>query len=117
MLIADDNEVARLLYERVLRKAGYRVFVALDGLQAVEVALREQPSLVVMDVAMPGVDGLEAMRRIKASFPSMPVVIATARAMSSDNATYVAAGADAVLAKPFRLRELLTLAARFTAPR
>ena len=115
MLIADDAEVARNLYKRVLVRAGYQVLLTLDGLETVEVALRERPSIVLMDVAMPGIDGLEAMRRIKSAIPSMPVVIASARAMSSDKESYYIAGADEVLSKPFRLAELLATVARFTA--
>ena len=115
VLIADDAEVARNLYKRVLVRAGYQVLLTLDGLETVEVALRERPSIVLMDVAMPGIDGLEAMRRIKSAIPSMPVVIASARAMSSDKESYYIAGADEVLSKPFRLAELLATVARFTA--
>lgn len=98
MLIADDAEVARNLFQRVLERAGYRVLLALDGFEAVEVALRERPSIVLMDVGMPGIDGLEAMRRIKSAIGSMPIVIASARAMASDEESYYAAGADEVLA-------------------
>jgi CheY-like chemotaxis protein len=84
VLVADDNDVAQRLCKRVLEKAGYSVLIAADGLQAVDVALNHHPSMILMDVAMPGIDGLEAMRRIKTEIPSMPIVIASAHSMASD---------------------------------
>jgi CheY-like chemotaxis protein len=114
VLVADDNDVAQRLCKRVLEKAGYNVIVAIDGLQAVDVALSQHPSMILMDVAMPGIDGLEAMRRIKAQMPTMPVVIASAHSMASDTDRFLAAGADKVLAKPFRLADLVAIVAQLT---
>jgi CheY-like chemotaxis protein len=112
VLVADDNDVAQRLCKRVLEKAGYRVLIAADGLQAVDVALNQNPSMILMDVAMPGIDGLEAMRRIKAERPSMPIVIASAHSMASDRERFLAAGADNVLSKPFRLADLVAIVAK-----
>jgi CheY-like chemotaxis protein len=112
VLVADDNEVAQRLCRRVLEKAGYNVLVAGDGLEAVDVALAQSPVVVLMDVAMPGVDGLEAMRRIKAAKPNLPIVIASAHSMASDRERFLAAGADDVLSKPFRLAELVEVVER-----
>jgi CheY-like chemotaxis protein len=109
VLVADDNEVAQRLCKRVLEKAGYSVLIAADGLQAVDAALQNHPSMILMDVAMPGIDGLEAMRRIKAEVPAMPIVIASAHSMASDRERFLAAGADNVLSKPFRLADLLSI--------
>jgi two-component system response regulator MprA len=109
VLVADDNEVAQRLCKRVLEKAGYTVLIAADGLQAVDVAMRQHPSMILMDVAMPGIDGLEAMRRIKAETPAMPIVIASAHSMASDRERFLAAGADNVLSKPFRLADLIAI--------
>ncbi len=109
VLVADDNEVAQRLCKRVLEKAGYGVLIAADGLQAVDAALHQKPSMILMDVAMPGIDGLEAMRRIKAEIPAMPIVIASAHSMASDRERFLAAGADNVLSKPFRLADLLSI--------
>ena len=117
VLVADDNDVAQRLCKRVLEKAGYRVLIAADGLQAVDVALNQNPSMILMDVAMPGIDGLEAMRRIKAERPSMPIVIASAHSMASDRERFLAAGADNVLSKPFRLADLVAIVAKLTANR
>lgn len=109
VLVADDNEVAQRLCKRVLEKAGYGVLIAADGLQAVDVALAKRPAMILMDVAMPGIDGLEAMRRIKAQVPAMPIVIASAHSMASDRERFLAAGADNVLSKPFRLADLISM--------
>jgi CheY-like chemotaxis protein len=109
VLVADDNEVAQRLCKRVLEKAGFAVLIAADGLQAVEVALGQRPAMILMDVAMPGIDGLEAMRRIKAEIPGMPIVIASAHSMASDRERFLAAGADNVLSKPFRLADLISI--------
>src|SRR5256885_4569658 len=109
VLVADDNEVAQRLCRRVLEKAGYAVLIAADGLQAVDIALSQHPAMILMDVAMPGIDGLEAMRRIKAEVPAMPIVIASAHSMSSDRERFLAAGADNVLSKPFRLTGLISI--------
>jgi CheY-like chemotaxis protein len=115
VLVADDNDVAQRLCKRVLEKAGYNVIVAMDGLQAVDVALSQRPSMILMDVAMPGIDGLEAMRRIKAQMPAMPIVIASAHSMASDTDRFLAAGADKVLSKPFRLADLVAIVGQLAA--
>jgi CheY-like chemotaxis protein len=115
VLVADDNDVAQRLCKRVLEKAGYSVLIAADGLQAVDVALNQHPSMILMDVAMPGIDGLEAMRRIKTQMPSMPIVIASAHSMASDTERFLAAGADNVLSKPFRLADLIAIVDKLAA--
>jgi CheY-like chemotaxis protein len=115
VLVADDNDVAQRLCKRVLEKAGYSVLIAADGLQAVDIALKQHPSMILMDVAMPGIDGLEAMRRIKTEIPSMPIVIASAHSMASDTERFLAAGADKVLSKPFRLADLIAIVDKLAA--
>ena len=106
VLVADDNEVAQRLCRRVLEKAGHKVLTASDGQEAVSLALANSPDMILMDVAMPGMDGLEAMRQIKAQRPGMTVVIASAHSMASDRERFLAAGADDVLSKPFKLTDL-----------
>jgi len=109
VLVVDDNDVAQRLCKRVLEKEGYSVLLAGDGLEAVDLAFKQLPSMILMDVAMPGIDGLEAMRRIKAELPGMPIVIASAHSMASDRERFLAAGADDVLSKPFRLADLISI--------
>jgi CheY-like chemotaxis protein len=115
VLVADDNDVAQRLCRRVLEKAGYSVLIAQDGLQAVEMALSKRPAMILMDVAMPGIDGIEAMKRIKAEIPRQPIVIASAHSMASDRERFLAAGADDILSKPFRLADLVAIVAKLTA--
>lgn len=115
VLVADDNDVAQRLCRRVLEKAGYKVLIAVDGLQAVEMAMSQRPAMILMDVAMPGIDGIEAMKRIKAAMPDQPIVIASAHSMVSDRERFLAAGADDILSKPFRLADLVAIVARLTA--
>ena len=117
VLVADDNDVAQRLCKRVLEKAGFGVLIAADGLQAVDVAFSQHPSMILMDVAMPGIDGLEAMRRIKAEIPTMPIVIASAHSMASDRERFLAAGADNVLSKPFRLADLVAIVTKLASER
>jgi CheY-like chemotaxis protein len=83
----------------------------------VEVALTKIPAMILMDVAMPGIDGVEAMKRIKAAIPTMPILIASAHSMASDRERFLAAGADDVLAKPFRLADLVAIVGKLTANR
>ena len=106
VLVADDNEVAQRLCRRVLEKAGHKVLTASDGQEAVNLALENSPDIILMDVAMPGMDGLEAMRQIRAQKPGMTVVIASAHSMANDRERFLAAGADDVLSKPFKLTDL-----------
>ena len=106
VLVADDNEVAQRLCRRVLEKAGHRVLTASDGQEAVNIASADRPDIILMDVAMPGMDGLEAMRLIRERIPGMTIVVASAHSMASDRERFLAAGADDVLSKPFKLTEL-----------
>ncbi|MEA2655907.1 MAG: two-component system, OmpR family, response regulator MprA [Chloroflexota bacterium] len=115
VLVADYNDVAQRLCRRELEKAGYNVLIAVDGLQAVEVAMSQRPAMILMDVAMPGIDGIEAMKRIKAQIPNQPIVIASAHSMASDRERFLAAGADDILSKPFRLADLVAIVAKLTA--
>jgi len=109
VLVADDNDVAQRLCKRVLEKAGYKVLIAADGLQAVDVALNQNPSMILMDVAMPGIDGLEATRRLKAAPQTrhIPIVALTAHTMASDRDKALAVGCDDFDTKPIELPRLL----------
>ena len=106
VLVADDNEVAQRLCRRVLEKAGHKVLTASDGQEAVNLALNNPLDMILMDVAMPGMDGLEAMRQIKGQKPGLTIVIASAHSMASDRERFLSAGADDVLSKPFKLTDL-----------
>lgn len=117
VLVADDNDVALRLCRRVLQKAGYKVLTATHGLEAVSLALARSPDVILMDVAMPGIDGLEATRRIKQQRPGIAIVIASVLATASNRERFLASGADHVMMKPFRLSDMIAAVARFTANR
>lgn len=114
VLVADDNDVALRLCRRVLERAGYKVLTASDGLEAVSLALANSPDLAFLDIAMPGIDGLEAMLRIKAQRPRMVIVVWGAHLLPSDRERFLAAGAVEMMIPPFKLTDLLAVAAKFT---
>ncbi len=105
LLVEDDPGIAEPL-ARALRREGYEVDVREDGRAALEGA-REHPDLVVLDLGLPHVDGLEVCRRMRADGRTMPVLILTASADEVDTVVGLDAGADDYVTKPFRLAELL----------
>ena len=110
ILLAEDNDVNRRLASRLLEKQGHSILTANNGREALEIAERENFDLALMDVQMPEMDGLEAIRRIrekeKDSGGHLPIISITARAMRGDRETCFAAGADAYVSKPLRASEL-----------
>lgn len=107
LLIVDDDPAVRASLDRALRVQGYEVISASDGLEGLELLRSEHPDLVVLDVMMPRLDGLEACRRLRAEGFETPVLILTAREEISDRVEGLDAGADDYLVKPFALEELL----------
>ncbi len=106
ILVVDDEPAVRRALERALRLDSYDVQLAEDGRQALD-ALAEQPAdAVILDVMMPGIDGLEVCRRLRAAGDRTPVLMLTARDAIDDRVTGLDAGADDYLVKPFALREL-----------
>jgi CheY-like chemotaxis protein len=109
ILLVEDNEMNREMLSRRLLRKGYEVVIAVDGLQGVEMASAQRPQLILMDLSLPGIDGWEATRRIKASPATLaiPVIALTAHAMSDDRARALAAGCDDFDTKPVDLARLL----------
>jgi len=118
ILLAEDNPVNRKLVETLMGKRGHNVISVEDGSQAVQRLGQERFDLVLMDVQMPGMDGLEATRQIRALEnalgPRVPIVAMTANAMKGDEATCLAAGMDGYVAKPFEADKLFALLGRLT---
>lgn len=110
VLIADDDPDILMLISLTLERDGYDVMVARDGLTAYGAAVERLPHLVVLDMMMPGIDGCEVARRLRAndSTKDVPIVIVTAFAEESQAAMALEAGADAYVKKPFSPRELLS---------
>jgi two-component system response regulator MprA len=107
VLVVDDEPPVRDALERALTLEGYRVDLAEDGSQALKKVATEEPDVIVLDVLMPGVDGLETCRRLRAEGHGLPVLMLTARDAVSDRVDGLDAGADDYLVKPFALEELL----------
>jgi CheY-like chemotaxis protein len=95
------------LVRKILQHHGYEVLEAEDGLSGVEQALREQPDLVLMDINLPDIDGLEATRRIKKQHPALRIIALTANAMYGDEERCLAAGCDGYISKPVSKTVLL----------
>jgi len=102
ILIVDDNEMNRDILVTRLSTQGYELLQAVDGEEALAVAARELPDLILLDVMMPKIDGMEVCRRLKAdaNLPFMPIILVTAKAASADVVAGLDAGADEYLTKP-----------------
>ena len=115
ILIVDDQEDNRRILRDLLTSSGFQPIEALTGEQAVAVAQAEAPDLILMDIQLPGIDGYEATRRIKAvpALRAIPLIVVTSYALSGDDAKALAAGADAYVSKPFSPRALLAKVREF----
>jgi two-component system, cell cycle response regulator DivK len=109
ILVVEDNEKNMKLFRDVLNATGYRTLEATTGGEAVELATEQAPDLVLMDIQMPGVDGVEALRRLRADerTAAIPVLAVTAQAMQGDREHFLAEGFDGYLSKPVNVRELI----------
>lgn len=105
LIVEDDADIADVL-RRSLRNEGYEVRTVGDGAEALDVAESFYPDLVVLDLGLPGMDGLEVCRRLR-SDGDVPILMLTARAETDDRVTGLDSGADDYLVKPFERRELL----------
>lgn len=107
ILVADDDEGLRQALRMIVQAAGYACVVAENGAQAVELAARERPDVAVLDVMMPGLDGFEAVERIRAADPDVPILMLSAKADIVDKKVGFRLGADDYMAKPFNEDELV----------
>lgn len=108
ILLVEDNEMNRDMLSRRLLRKGYRVIMAVDGQQGVELAREQSPDLILMDMSLPVMDGWEATRCLKAdpATQAIPVIALTAHAMSGDRDKSLAAGCDDYDTKPVDLARL-----------
>jgi two-component system response regulator MprA len=107
VLVVDDDRKMLALMKRGLSYAGYSVDLAVDGEQALRLARDHPPQLVVLDVMLPGIDGVEVCRRLRMGDAELPVLMLTARGRVTDRIAGLDAGADDYLVKPFDFDELL----------
>ena len=106
ILVVDDDPMVASTVQRVLRPEGYDIEVALGGAQALEQARAHPPDLVVLDLMMPGIDGLEVCRQLRTG-GNLPILMLTARSGTADRVRGLDTGADDYLVKPFAYAELL----------
>ena len=118
ILLVEDNELNRDMLSRRLSRRGHQVVEATDGEAALALAAGERPDLILMDMSLPGLDGWEATRRLKAAPATrpIPVIALTAHAMVADRERSLAAGCDDFDTKPVELERLLGKIARLLPP-
>jgi two-component system, cell cycle response regulator DivK len=109
ILVVEDHEENRQILRDLLGHAGFEMLEAHSGEDGVTAAARERPDLILMDIQLPGIDGYEVTRRIKAdpALRAIPIIAVTSYALSGDDRKALAAGCDAYVTKPFSPRALL----------
>ena len=109
ILVVEDQADNRRILRDLLTSVGYEILEAVTGDEGVTLATTQHPDLILMDIQLPGMDGYEATRRIKAdpALHHIPIIAVTSYALSGDDAQAFAAGCDSYVAKPFSPRALL----------
>ena len=117
VLVVEDNEKNMKLFRDVLLAAGYRTLEATTGGGAVALAAEHSPDLVLMDIQLPDIDGVEALARLRADgrTASVPVLALTAQTMDGDRERFLAAGFDDYLSKPVNVADLVAAVRRYAA--
>jgi two-component system cell cycle response regulator DivK len=115
ILVVEDNEKNMKLFRDVLHASGYRTLEAATGERAVELVFEHRPDLVLMDIQLPDIDGIEALSRLRADdrTASVPVLALTAQAMEGDRERFLAAGFDGYLSKPADIAEFVATIKRY----
>ena len=110
ILYVEDNPQNMRLVRKMLKGNNYDLIEAPDGCSALQVAMREMPDLILMDINLPDIDGLEVTNRLRAEpdFPEVPIIALTANAMIGDKERFLNGGCDGYIAKPVSRRELLS---------
>jgi len=108
ILIVEDNAQNMRVIEMTLRDGGYTILKATDGLEALDIATRLRPDLIIMDIQLPRMSGVEVTARLRQmpEFKTIPIIAVTAYAMKGDEEKFAKAGCDAYLSKPINTREL-----------
>jgi DNA-binding response OmpR family regulator len=107
VLVVDDDQTVSDVVRRYLEQAGYEVVLAEDGADGLVAVATRRPDLVVLDLMMPGIDGIEVCRRLRKQLPDLPVIMLTALGEEADRVLGLEVGADDYVTKPFSPRELV----------
>ena len=113
ILIAEDEDSNYRYLEMVLNKTKAKILWAKDGQEAIELCKLHEPDLILMDIKMPNMDGLEATREIKKTHPEIPIIAQTAFAMENDERMSLEAGCNSYLSKPIKANRLLEVLTTF----
>ena len=113
ILIAEDEDSNFRYLEMVIKKTKAKIIWAKNGFEAIELCKNHNPDLILMDIKMPEMDGLEATREIKKSYPEIPIIAQTAYAMENDERLSLEAGCNSYLSKPIRANSLLNAISTF----
>jgi two-component system, cell cycle response regulator DivK len=115
ILYVEDNEFNLKIVRQLLSRTSYRLIEAVDGEQGIATALRELPDLILMDIQLPKLSGLDATRTLRGDpkTAQIPIIVITSFALSGDNKKAQDAGASAYLAKPYSPRDLLAMIRKF----
>lgn len=113
ILIVEDNAKNMRLFSMILKAAGYIVLEAIDGTEALARAVQEHPDLILMDVQIPGLSGLQVTEKLRQipGFERVPIIAVSAYAMKGDRERIIEAGCDTYLSKPINTRELSSVVA------
>ena len=117
ILVVEDNELNRRLLEVRLEIHGYASLTTSRGAAALNIARELEPDLILMDIQLPDISGIEAIRRLKADEETrdIPIIAVSAFALPSERSNILASGCEAYIAKPFRGEELIDLIERYTS--
>ena len=115
ILVVEDNEKNMKLFRDVLAATGYRTLEATTGGEAVDMASEHTPDLVLMDIQLPDLDGVQALQRLRADArtATIPVLALTAQAMRGDRERFLAEGFDGYVSKPVNVRELIGIVRQY----
>lgn len=114
LLLAEDDERNRDMLARRLRRRGFEVIEATNGQEAIDIALQTSPAAILMDLAMPHMNGWEAIDRIRSNDPKIPILVLTANSLSGERERALDLGAQAYLTKPVDFEMLLDVIAQIT---
>jgi len=119
ILIVEDNELNQKLFRDLLGAHGYQIFETKDGAEAINITRNERPDLILMDIQLPEISGLDITRRLKAdeTVRHIPIIAVTAFAMKDDEEKILAAGCEAYLSKPISIANFLATVQKFLGER